>query len=134
MPDDKLPQRTLKTTFMLAALLSVVFLLRDQPAIAFGLAIGAMLGLVSLWSLTMAVPRLFASRNPAAKIGLGFLMFFKLPFYAGALYFSMASPAVSPFAVFTGVALVPAVIVLKVVSYRALLEGAPGKPVNTFGD
>ena len=135
MPDDKLPQRTLKTTFALAALFSIVFALRGQYAIALGLATGAMLGLVSLWSLTMAVPRLFASRNPAAKIGLAFLMFFKLPFYVGVLYFAMASPAISPFAVFTGVALVPAVIVLKVLSYRTLSEGgAPAKPIETFGD
>jgi hypothetical protein len=134
MPDDKLPQRTLKTTFTIAALFSIVFVVRGELALALGLAIGAMLGIASLWSLTMAVPRLFASRHPSAKIGLGALMLAKLPFYAGVLYFAMASPLVSPLATFVGVALVPAVIVLKVVGYRAISEapaGASGTPARS---
>jgi hypothetical protein len=132
MPDDKLPQRTLKTTFTIAALFAVVLVARGELAWAFGLAIGAMLGMVSLWSLTVAVPRLFASRNAGAKFGLAVLMLAKLPFYGGVLYFSMATPlVVSPLATFIGVALVPAVIVLKVLGYKAVTETPAHRIANT---
>src|SRR5690242_15558974 len=107
MPDDRLPQRTLKTTLLVAALFTVIYLVSGQLPAALGIAIGAMLGLVSLWSLTVAVPRLFASPSQASKLGLGLLMLAKLPFYCGVLMFAMTSPLVNPFTVFVGVALVP---------------------------
>ena len=129
MPDDKLPQRTLKTTFTIASLFAVVLVARGELAWALGLATGAMLGMVSLWSLTMAVPRLFASRRVGAKFGLAVLMLAKLPFYGGVLYFSMASPFVSPFATFLGVAMVPGVIVLKVLGYRAITEAPAARTI-----
>jgi hypothetical protein len=131
MPDDKLPQRSLKTTFLTAVLFSIVAVARGEFAWALGLAIGAFLGMASLWSLTVAIPRLFASRNPAAKYGVGMLMLMKLPFYAGVLYFAMASPLVSPFATFVGVALVPAVIVLKVAGYRAITASPARTTANS---
>jgi len=135
MPDDKLPQRTLKTTFTIAVLFSILFLARGQAQIAFGLAVGAMLGLVSLWSLTVAVPRLFASPNAGSRFGLGMLMLLKLPFYGVVLNFAMTSPAVSPFSVFVGVALIPVVLVLKTVGYNLVSQGsAAARPINSFGD
>jgi hypothetical protein len=120
MPDDRLPQRTLKTTVLVAGLFTVVYLAYGQMAAACGIAIGSMLGLVSLWSLTIAVPRLFRSPNQMSKLWLGLLMLAKLPLYAGVLMFAMSSPAVNAFTVFVGVALVPVVLVLKVVGHMAV--------------
>ena len=120
MSEDNLPQRTLKTTFWLVAFFTMIFALRGQLSVSLGLAIGGALGLFSLWSLAFAIPRLFGSANPFAKVALGFLSVLKLPIYAGTLYFTMTSPAVSPFAVFVGVALVPAVVVLKVLTAQML--------------
>ncbi len=118
MPDDKLPQRTLKTTFWLASLFTLVFAVRGQTDIAFGLAIGTAIGLSSLWSLTFAVPKLLRPGNPTAKLSLGIMAMIKLPVYALVLSFAMSSKYVEPLSVFLGAALVPAVIVLKVLGYQ----------------
>jgi hypothetical protein len=123
MTDDNLPTRALKTTTWLAALFMVIFALRGQLIITFGLGIGAALGVLSLWSLTFAIPRLFSSADPGAKFWLGMLTFCKLPIYAIVLNFAMTSRLVSSFAVFVGVAFVPAVLVLKVLGAQ-LLEKA----------
>jgi hypothetical protein len=120
MPDDNLPQRTLKTTFWLAAFLTLIFYLRGQTAISFGLAIGAAIGLTSLGSLTFAVPRLFNPGNPVAKLWLGMIALVKLPVYALVLSFAMSCKYIAPLAVFVGAALVPAVIVLKVLGNQLL--------------
>lgn len=132
MPDENLPQRTLKTTLYVTILFTILFALRGQTTIALGLAIGAMLGIVSLWSLTFAVPRLFHSANPAAKFLLGMLLFCKLPFYAVVLDFAMTSKAVSPFSVFVGVALIPVVVVLKVVGYQMLQKAETPTPAESL--
>jgi len=131
MTDDKLPQRTLSTTFWLSAFFIMVFGLRGQLTISFGLAIGAAIGLLSLWSLVFVVPRLFTHDNPFAKFLLGMVALMKLPIYAGVLYFAMSSPLISPFAVFIGAALVPAVIVLKVLGNQLI---AGNEPVPAFGE
>jgi hypothetical protein len=120
MPDETLPQRTLKTTFWLVTFFTLVFAVRGQLPIAFGLALGGALGLFSLWSLTFAIPKLFSSPSPIAKFKLALLTLSKLPIYAISLYFAMASPVFSPFSVFVGVALIPAVLVLKVVGFKAI--------------
>lgn len=120
MSEDTLPQRTLKTTFWLVAFFTMIFAVRGQQTISFGLALGGAIGLFSLWSLSFAIPRLFGSANPGAKYLLGFLSVLKLPIYAGTLYFAMSSPLISPFAVFVGVAMVPVVVVLKVVTAQML--------------
>ena len=125
MTDDRLPQRTLKTTFWLSAFFALVFALRGELPVSFGLAIGSALGLLSLWSLTIVIPRLFQAGNPAAKFWLGILSVSKLPIYAVTLNFAVTSPDVSPFAVFVGVAFIPLVLVLKVVGYQ-ILEKAGG--------
>ena len=118
MPDEKLPQRTLKTAFWLGALFTLIFGLRGQTTIAFGLAIGAAIALSSLWSLIYVIPRLFTPDNPAAKLWLGVLWLLKLPVYAVVLYYAMGSRSIQPLAVFAGVALVPVVLVLKVLGHR----------------
>jgi hypothetical protein len=120
MSQDNLPQRTLKTTFLLVAFFTSVFAARNELTVSFGLAIGGALGLFSLWSLAFAIPRLFGSANPWSKFLLGIFSACKLPIYAGTLYFAMTSPLVHPFAVFAGVALVPVVVVLKVVGAQVV--------------
>ncbi|HXG24080.1 MAG TPA: hypothetical protein VNJ09_05945 [Chthonomonadales bacterium] len=118
MPDEKLPHRTLRTAFWLAALFTLVFGLRGQTAITFGLAIGAAIGLSSLWSLLFVVPRLFVPGKVAPRFWLGVLAFIKLPIYAVILYFAMSTPYINPGAVFAGVSVVPVVLVLKVLGYQ----------------
>jgi hypothetical protein len=121
MQELALPQRTLRTTFWLATLFVIVFGLRGQATVSVGLAIGSAIGLFSLWSLTVLVPRLVRVNNDFAKFGLGITMILKIPLYAVVLAYAMVSPSVHPFAVFVGVALVPAVITLKVLT-APLLE------------
>jgi len=119
MPNETLPQRTLRTTFWLALFFSLVFGLRGDVRISFGLGLGAAIALFSLWSLIVIVPRLVAPGNPTAgKILLGIAAFLKLPLYAGILQFAMVSPYIEPFAVFIGACFVPAVLVLKVAGYQ----------------
>ena len=125
MPDDKLPQRTLKTTFWLASFFAMVFGLRGEVGITFGLAIGAAIGLISLWSLMFAVPRLVRPGNPFAKLSLGLVAMIKLPVYAIALNFAMSSRWIEPFSVFAGAALVPMVLVLKVLGQQMVQKAEP---------
>jgi hypothetical protein len=120
MSEDTLPQRTLKTTFWLVAFFTMIFAVRGQLSISLGLVIGGALGLFSLWSLAFAIPKLFGSDNPFSKFLLGILSLLKLPIYAGTLYFAMTSPLVNAFAVFMGVAMVPVVVVLKVLTAQML--------------
>lgn len=124
MPDNKLPQRTFVTTFWLASFFSLVFAVRGQVAVSFGLAIGAAIGLFSLGTLIVAVPRLAKPGNYWAKFGLGLVWMIKLPVYAVVLNFAMNSWFVEPFAVFIGVAMIPAVVVLKVVGYQLIQKAA----------
>jgi len=120
MSEDNLPQRTIKTTTFVVLFFSAIFAARSQVSISLGLAIGGALGVFSLWSLALVVPRLFSSSSPASKFLLGMLGLAKLPIFAGTLYFAMASPLVSPFAVFVGVALTPVVVVLKTIGSQVV--------------
>jgi hypothetical protein len=125
MTDDKLPQRTLRTTFWLSAFFALIFAVRGEMGVSYGLALGSAVGLLSLWSLTVAIPRLFHTGNPAAMFLLGMLTLCKLPIYAFALNFAVTSPHVSPFAVFVGAAFIPLVLVLKVVGYQIMEKANP---------
>jgi len=120
MPDEKLPFRTLKTGFWLTVFFMLIFTARGQTGIALGLGIGAGVALFSLWTLMYTIPRLLTRDNPAAKVWLGMILCFKMPVYAVVLWFAMGSSAINPFAVAVGVALVPAVLVLKVLGYRLI--------------
>ena len=121
MPNETLPQRTLRTTFWLSALFVLIFGLRGETRISFGLALGAAIALFSLWSLIVLVPRLVTPGNAgASKFLLGMAPFLKLPLYAGILQFAMVSPYIEPFAVFVGACFVPAVLVLKVAGYQLI--------------
>src|SRR5947209_5775968 len=115
MTDDNLPQRTLKTTFWLAAFFVLLFEARGDRSIALGLTIGAAVGLFSLWSLLVVVPKLFRPGNSVAKLWLGMAAIMKLPIYCVVLSIAMTSKHIAPLAVFCGVALVPMVIFLKTV-------------------
>ena len=123
MPDEGLPRRTLRTTFWVAALFTLVFALRGQTTVALGLALGAAISMFSLWSLMVSVPRLFGSAAPAGRAAFGMLLALKLVLYAAVLAYAMSSPWFHPFAVFVGVGLVPAVLVLKVIGYRLASPG-----------
>lgn len=128
MPDEKLPRRTLRTAFWLTAWCVLVFGVRGQAAVSVGLAVGGALSLLSLWSLTWAVPHLLTGASPAARVLLGVVLLMKLPIYALVLGWAVSSRQVSPFALFAGVGVVPAVIVLKVLGHR-LVESA-GRPAG----
>lgn len=118
MPDNKLPQRTLATTFWLASFFTLIFSIRGQSGIAVGLAIGAAISLFSLWTLIVTVPRFAKPGNAFAKFWMAMIWVAKLPIYAITLNFAMTSRTVEPFAVFVGAAMVPVVLVLKVVGYQ----------------
>lgn len=115
MPDDRLPDRALRTTFWLLAWFVAILSARGWSDVALGLAAGGAIGLFSLWSLCRLTPRL--ARPGARRAGLlvGLVLLAKLPIYGAALYFIMQSALFHPLAVFAGVAAGPAVIVLKVV-------------------
>src|SRR5438874_12241570 len=114
LPNETLPQRTLKSTFWLAVFFVLVFGLRGELRISFGLGLGAAIALFSLWSLIMLVPRLVTPGNARkSKLLLGIAAFLKLPLYACVLQFAMVSPYIEPFAVFVGACFVPAVLILK---------------------
>lgn len=118
MPDEGLPRRTLRTAFWVAALFVVVFAARNEPKVSLGIALGAALGLFSLWSFVIVVPRLTQEGGGGGKLSLGLLLALKLPLYGVVIGVAMASPWFSPLAVAAGVALVPAVLALKVIGYR----------------
>jgi hypothetical protein len=119
MPDRGLPRRTLRTAFWVGALFTLLFGLRGQATVSFGLALGALIGMFSLWSLTVAIPRLFDEQREASKVALAALLMLKLPLYAVVLAYAMTMPRVfHPLAIAGGVALVPAVLLLKVIGYR----------------
>jgi len=122
MTEDNLPQRTLKTTFMLVAFFTIVFVSRGQYDVSLGLILGGALGMFSLWSLAFAVPKLMVGNSFVSRFLLGLLMLMKLPIFAGSLFFAMASPLFSPFATFVGVAFTPMVIVCKVLAQQALMS------------
>jgi hypothetical protein len=125
MPDNGLPQRSMKTTAALVTFFTIVFVTRGDLATAAGLALGGALGLFSLWSLAFGIPRLVHHENPASKFLLALLTLAKLPVYGVSLYYAMASPFISPLATFAGVAAVPVVITLKVLGYQ-LVQGTDG--------
>jgi len=125
MQNLNLPQHTLRVICWLAAFFILLFVMGGHLTTAFGLAIGAALGLLSLWSLTVAVPRLFRPDDPAAALWLGLLTMVKLPVYAIVLAFAMTSSHVNPFAVFVGVGLMPVVLVLEILWRQALSTKRP---------
>ena len=123
MADERLPHRTLKTVFWLAVFFTALFGIRGQYSIAAGLAAGAGLGLFALWSLIFVIPRLFSPEGAAgAKAGLYIAGFMKMPIYAISIYLILSTHLVNPIAVIAGVALIPAILVLKVVGNQLLTK------------
>lgn len=96
-----------RTAITLTAAAVAISLIAGEPASAMGIGIGAAVGLFSLLSLTLAVPRLCAQAKPASLAGLGLLLVVKTPIYAVLLFFAMTSPMVNPLAVFAGVGILP---------------------------
>lgn len=72
---------------------------------------GAFLSLFSMISLMVVTPRLLSPKAPQmATFILMLLLFLKLPFYGGCLYFAISAPGFSAFALLAGATLVPALI------------------------
>jgi len=111
---ESLPQRALRATAGLGLFFILAALLMGETPAALGLAAGAAVGLFSLWSFLMLVPRACRPDNPLAGAWIAVLAAVKLPLYALVLGVAVTSPAVSPLAVFAGAALGPVVIVLMV--------------------
>ena len=125
MPDEKLPQRALKTAALLAAFVCITACAYGRYRLAAGFAVGAAIGLSSLWSLTIGVPRLLTPGRGRGGMWLVAAAAIKLPIYAVLLYISLSWGA-NPLAIFGGAAVVPGVIVLKVLGYQ--LVAASGRP------
>lgn len=125
MPEDNLPQRTMKTGACLIGFLAVCFAAYGDNRTALGLLIGGAVGIFSLWTLTFVIPRLFHPGGAGSKFLLGAVTLLKLPLYAVTINFAVTSRFVSPFAVFVGVALIPAVVVLKILGQQWVIEQKP---------
>ena len=121
MSDENLPQRTLRTGFFLAGWVVLVLYLRGWLTASLGFAVGAALSLFSLWSLTCTVPRILREARPMARVLLVLLLTLKLPAYAVVLYYATTHPYCHPGALVAGIALTPAVFVLKTLG-QALIE------------
>lgn len=124
MSDETLPQRTLRTGFFLAGWFVLVFGLRGWYTASMGFAVGAALSLFSLWSLTFAVPRVLNEARPVAKFLLALMLMLKLPLYAVVLYYATNRPYFHLGALVGGIALVPAVFVMKMLG-RTVIERGP---------
>jgi len=96
----------------------MLFAMRGQTKVACGIAAGAAIGLFSLWSLIGMVLTLTGPGKERGRILMAVLAFVKLPILGVAIYYATASRYISPMAMLAGVALVPAVITLKVVGYE----------------
>ena len=107
--DGNVAQRALKWSALIAVFAVVAGWAGGDTRTALGFAVGAGVGLFSLWGLTFAVPR-FAGR-PGLRPLVGMMYLLKLALIAAALWFTMTSPLIQPFAVFAGAAIVPVVIV-----------------------
>ncbi len=136
MDERDLPRRVVRTGSWLAALFVFLFTVGGRPDIAAGLAVGSALSLFSLLSLVWLVPRLVSPERPRVWL-LGFALLAKLPVFGVVLYLALSAPAIEGLAVFAGVGLVPAVIVLKTLG-RMLVgpttaNEKPGARVATSG-
>lgn len=112
MSDRDLPRRVVRTGVALALWFIFWFALGGRPDIAWGLAVGSALSLVSFASLAWLVTRAVSPSRPKTWL-LGLAMLLKLPLYGVVLAYAFGSGRVSGLAVMAGVALVPTVIFLK---------------------
>lgn len=117
---ESLPRRTLRTGGWLACFATLVFVLQGWWAVAMGAAIGSALSLFSLWSVAVVMPALLRPGNRRAQFWLAAMLFVKFPLYAGVLYWATLVLKADVFALFGGIALVPVVIVLKIVGQQIL--------------
>ena len=104
-------QRAILWSVLLASLMVIAGWIGGGTATALGIALGAGLGLFSLWSLTYAIPRLVTPGHPGRKPLLGLIYVAKLAFFGIVLWWAMKSPLIQPFGVFVDAAVVPIVIV-----------------------
>ena len=125
-----LANRVSGATALIAAAMIGIGWIAGAGAASTGFAIGAGIGLFSLWSFTVVIPRLAGQDSNAGRFWLGLLLLAKLPIYAGILVFAMTSPLVHPFAVFVGAGLIPMVIIGTALSS---LSGTGRAPVRATG-
>ncbi len=112
---ESLPRRTLRTGGWLAAWMVLLLSLRGWWSVALGVAVGSALSLFSLWSLVVLVPALLRPGRRGLRHGLTAILFLKFPLYVAVLYWATQVMHADVFALFGGIALVPVVIVLKIV-------------------
>jgi hypothetical protein len=125
MSERELPERVIRTSFWLAAWFVLVFGLRGQADVAVGLAIGSAMSIFSLWTIARAVPRVTGAGSRRGPWLLAFLFVVKLPLYGLILNYALMSKDVNAGAVFAGVGVVPAVIVLKTLGRMMIRNPAP---------
>ena len=121
MPDEKLPIRSLAMTVILALLLMTICFLVRIPRMAWGIGIGASLSVFSLGTLIYVIPRLFVPGKSSPRFWMGFVTFLKLPIFMIVLYYAIRSEShkyIDPVGVFSGVALGPLTIMLKVLGWQ----------------
>jgi zinc transporter ZupT len=128
MSDKNTIGRSLTLTAGIGAICVLITVIFGELASALGFAIGAGIGIFSLWSLAVAVPLLTRRNDPMAKFWLFVLLAAKLPIYAGVLIFAMTSPHVTPFAVFAGAAIMPCAVIWDVLT-RALTDLRPSSRI-----
>ena len=124
MKNKTLPTQSLETSTVLAIAAILISFAEGERSTAAGIAIGSGLAMFSLWTFIIAVPRLFAARNPYAPFLLGILTAIKLPTYAIVLMIAFSSLQVGPFAVFTGAALIPCVIAANAIGQGMASRGS----------
>jgi hypothetical protein len=121
MPDEQLPLRSLRMSALLATAFSILLYFEGYGRFAFGILAGTALGMLSLGTLMWTVPRLFKPGKKRTKVLMGIVSLLKLPLCLIGVYLAIrpeSAPYINPFGVFCGVALVPAVIFLKVVGWQ----------------
>jgi hypothetical protein len=110
MIDNALLKRLLITAAALLVISgSAASALGAPPAFAGGMALGFLLGAVPVASWAWVAPRILQGKSRTLAV---VLLFFKLGFYAGALYLGIYKNLVSPVGVLVGMTGVGAVLLV----------------------
>lgn len=117
--------RFIKTSFLLGALLTFLFLATNHLYAGLGFLIGALLSLFSFVTISLAVPFLLRPKAPRTMSTLlALVLMLKLPIYCVALYLATHLPWPSAFTCALGICLTPAVITLKTLGARLRKTGS----------
>ena len=120
MQDQNVTVRTLKLSAVLALCVTLCLFSGRHTELAWGFAVGALLSLISVFSLVVVIPQLLQPDGPRhAQALLAVTLFMKLPLYMVGLYILAGTPGVSPVAGAFGIALAPAVITAQ--AFRSIM-------------